>query len=370
MIEIVNLRHRAGEFRLTVDLTIAGDEYFVLLGKTGCGKTLLLECLSGLRRCDEGTSIKINGRDITLAEPRERSIGYVPQEGALFSHLNVHENIAFALRVAHVSKKDIGTQVIQIADLLGIAHLLNRAVKGLSGGERQRVALARALIRKPSMLLLDEPVSALDETTRDAVCKELLKIQREMKIPVVHVCHSLDEATMLADRVAIMRAGSIVQTGTLDTLFRFPRDEYVARMMRIDNILSGDLSARGNLSVNGFELSEKPVNGSRQFIINPHLVRVTKSNAPVRMGSNVMRGTVREMHRRGPVTGIVVEGPLVLTLFARPDEIEDMGVAKGKELSVAFPGQAIHMLKEGGISPPNPPQGDLEGIDRENIHRL
>jgi molybdate/tungstate transport system ATP-binding protein len=346
MIEIANLRHKAGEFRLALDLTIKDEEYFVLLGRTGCGKTLLLECLSGLRKCEAGTSVTINGRDITFAEPRDRLVGYVPQEGALFTHVNVHENIAFALRVAHVGRKEVVTRVGRIAEVLGIAHLLNRSVRGLSGGERQRVALARALIRKPSMLLLDEPVSALDESTRDAVCKEILVIQREMKIPVVHVCHSLEEATMLADRVGIMRQGSIVQTGTLDELFRYPKDSYVAKMMRVDNILSGGLSERGHLSVNGFELSHTPMNGSRRFIINPHLVRVAASGANVREGSNVMRGTVKEMRRKGPVTGIVVQGPLALTLYARPDEVEEMGIRKGIELSVTFPSDAIHMLKE------------------------
>ena len=122
MIEIQNLRHRAGQFNLAVNLTINSSEYFVLLGRTGCGKTLLLECLSGLRPCDEGTSIKINGRDITHAEPRQRRIGYVPQEGALFTHLNVYENIAFALRVARAGNDEIKEQVGRIADLLGITY--------------------------------------------------------------------------------------------------------------------------------------------------------------------------------------------------------------------------------------------------------
>ena len=301
MIEIKNLRHRAGEFKLAIDLTIAESEYFVLLGKTGCGKTLLLECLSGLRACDRGSSIAINGLDITNAEPRERSVGYVPQEGALFTHLNVRENIAFALRVAHVYKNKIDKEVNRFAELLGITHLLKREVKGLSGGERQRVALARALVRKPSVLLLDEPVSALDEGTRDAVCRELLTMQREMKIPVIHVCHSFDEAAILADRVGIMREGAIVQRGILDELFDRPVDAYVAKMMRLDNIFTGGLSASGNLAVNGMEFFTKPMNGSRTFIVNPRLVRIAKNgDPPFPAGeSNVMRGTVREMRRRG-----------------------------------------------------------------------
>jgi ABC-type Fe3+/spermidine/putrescine transport system ATPase subunit len=347
MIEIKNLRHKAGDFKLAIDLTISTDEYFVLLGKTGCGKTLLLECLSGLRQCDAGSSIIIGGRDITYAEPRDRYIGYVPQEGALFTHLNVHENIAFALRVARGNKKEIGRQVDRMAGLLGIAHLLKREIKGLSGGERQRVALARALIRRPSLLLLDEPVSALDEGTRDTVCRELVRIQRDMKIPVIHVCHSFDEAALLADCVGVMRDGAIVQQGTLDELFDGPVDSYVAKMMRLDNIFTGGLSASGNLAVSGMEFFTKPMNGSRTFIINPRLVRIAKNGGRLSPGeSNMMRGTVREMRRRGPMTCIVVEGPLALTMYAGPEQIDELSIVKGSDLTVAFPSRAIHMMKE------------------------
>ncbi len=346
MIEISNLRHKAGEFQLGVNLIIAADEYFVLLGKTGCGKTLLLECLSGLRECENGSSIKINGRTITFAEPRERSIGYVPQEGALFTHLNVFENIAFSLRVTRIEKYDIVRRVGQIAELLGISYLLTRTIKGLSGGERQRVALARALIRKPSVLLLDEPVSALDEGTRDAVCAELLTIQREMKIPVIHVCHSFDEASILADRVGIMRNGSIAQQGTLEEVYRFPLDAYVARMMRLENIFTASLTPEGKLSANGFVLSAEPINGFRKFIIHPHLVRIAKSNNHNPDMPNRMSGIVKELHRRGAITGIVLDGPLLLTLYAMPDEIEETGIVRGKEISVTFPAQAIHMLTD------------------------
>ena len=346
MIEIQSLRHRAGEFNLTVNLTIENHEYFVLLGRTGCGKTLLLECLSGLRPCEEGASIKINGRDITHAQPRQRRIGYVPQEGALFTHLNVHENIAFALRVARANNRDIEEQVGRIAGLLGITYLLRRAVKGLSGGERQRVALSRALISKPSLLLLDEPVSALDEATRDAVCRELLKIQREMNIPVIHVCHSFDEAALLADCVGIMRHGEIIQRGRLDDMFDRPVDAYVAKMMRLDNIFTGSLSARGNLTVNGLELFSKPLNGSRTFMVHPHLVRMVNKNVDAAEGATVMRGRVKELRRRGPVTCILVEGPLSLTLYAGQEEMKEIAVSKGAEVTVAFPSRAVHMLKE------------------------
>jgi len=346
MIEIKNLRHRAGEFTIAVNLTIETAEYFVLLGRTGCGKTLLLECLSGLRQCEKGSSVAINGRDVTFADPRERSIGYVPQEGALFTHLNVFDNIAFALRVAHGEKKDTHRRVTQFAGLLGIGHLLNRRVQGLSGGERQRVALARALIRKPAMLLLDEPVSALDEGTRDRVCRELLGLQREMKIPVIHVCHSFDEAAMLADRVGIMRDGRLVQQGPLRQVHLYPLDAYVATMMRHENIFTGSLTVHGTLSVNGFDLPVMPPNGARKFIIHPHLVRVVRNGDRTADGSSRMNGRVKEIRHSGPVSAILIDGPLALTLYARPEEIEESGTKRGSELSVTFPREAIHLLDD------------------------
>jgi len=344
MIEIRNLVVNAGDFRIAIELIVARAEYFVLLGKTGCGKTLLLESTCGLRPCASGT-IRINGQDMTHALPRERNIGYVPQEGALFAHLSVRENIAFPLRMTKCTRMEISRRVGEFAEMLNIAGLLDRRIKGLSGGERQRVALARALIRKPSVLLLDEPVSALDESTRDSVCRVLLRVQRELSIPVIHVCHSFEEAAAVSDRVGIMRKGVIVQQGPLNDVYRRPIDSYVATIMRLDNIFTGTLSNAGNLSINGFELPMKPPNGSRQFIIHPLAVRIVTNNSGTGNRAGNLGGSVAEMHPIGPLTRILWHGPFPLTLYAQKDDVARFNIHRGCGLSVELEPEAIHMLQ-------------------------
>lgn len=233
MICVRDMRYQADNFKLDVSLEINDSEYFVLLGMTGCGKTSLLECLCGLREISSG-QVNIDGKDMTFADPRSRHIGYVPQDGALFNHLNVRNNIAFPLTVRRVDPREKEQAVNRIGEKLDIERLLDRPIPGLSGGERQRVALARALVSSPRALLLDEPVSALDDFTRDSVCRELVSLQKETRIPVLHVCHSFDEAKLVADRIGVMREGQIVQTGTPDELISRPRDTYVARVLRLD----------------------------------------------------------------------------------------------------------------------------------------
>ena len=166
MIRTEEISYRIGTFQFQgLSLEIGKGEYFVLLGPPGSGKTIFLECLCGLKKIESGR-IYIDEREVTRNEPRTRGIGYVPQDYALFPHLSVEQNIAFGLRAHGYAE----AKVTQTADLLGIRHLLSRSIDGLSGGEKQRVALARALVLKPKILLLDEPVCALDEVTRQEVC--------------------------------------------------------------------------------------------------------------------------------------------------------------------------------------------------------
>ena len=230
MMTIQQIRYRIGSFDLDASVSLAA-EYFVLLGMTGSGKTVFLECIAGLRTIESGT-IRLGGEDVTWTAPRRRRIGYVPQDGALFPHLRVRDNIGFALRVRGAPQAEREGIVRDLAARFGIERFLDRPIEGLSGGERQRVALARALATRPNVLLLDEPVSALDEFTREAVCGELVRLRQDMQIPVIHVCHSSEEARMVGDRIGIMEAGRIVQTGTAEEILRSPATPYVARVLR------------------------------------------------------------------------------------------------------------------------------------------
>jgi len=241
MIRTEEISLRIGSFQLQrLSIGVAEGQYFILLGPPGSGKTIFLECLCGLKRLDSG-KIFIDGRDVTNLEPRARGIGYVPQDYALFPHLSVEHNITFGLSVRGRSEN----KVTETAEMLGINHLLARGIDGLSGGEKQRVALARALVMQPKILLLDEPVCALDEVTRQEVCAQLLAIQRKLGLTTIHVSHNLEEAFSVADRAAILHQGVLQQAGTRDELLRKPNSDFVARFMRCEKRLASESKGAG-----------------------------------------------------------------------------------------------------------------------------
>jgi len=231
MIRIRDLSFRAGDFRVRdVSLDVAPREYFVLLGPNGSGKTLLVSCVCGLVRAEAGT-IEIDGLNVTGAEPRLRRIGYVPQDYGLFPHMDVAANVTFPLRARGVSRATALGQVSPVVETLHLERFLGRNPATLSGGERQKVALARALAGRPKLLVLDEPVSALDGPTRVEVVEQLRRVQREFGVATIHVCHSLDEAMAVADRAGVMIEGRLVQTGLLEALMAAPANEAVARLL-------------------------------------------------------------------------------------------------------------------------------------------
>ncbi len=233
MIRVQGLSFRAGDFFVRdVSLHVASGEYFVLLGPNGSGKTLLIHCLCGLLRAAAGT-VHIDGRDVTAAEPRLRRVGYVPQDYGLFPHLSVARNVTFALRAEGLSHAAALRKVAPLVETLRLGRLLSHAPMTLSGGERQKVALARALAVQPKLLLLDEPVSALDGPTRAEVLEQLRSVQRQFGVTTIHVCHSIGEARAVADRAGVMIDGRLVQTGRLEELIASPADAAVARLLQV-----------------------------------------------------------------------------------------------------------------------------------------
>jgi len=211
MIQLDAVSWQAGAFRLeNVSLTIPAGSYAVLMGRTGCGKTTLLEIICGLRRPHAGR-VLIGERDVTHELPAARGIGYVPQDGALFPTFPVREQLAFALRLRHRPADEIAQRVAQLAAELDITALLDRLPQHLSGGERQRVALGRALAANPKVLVLDEPLSALDEELRDDLAALLKRVQREHGITALHITHSRAEAAQLADVLFRLEGGRVVE---------------------------------------------------------------------------------------------------------------------------------------------------------------
>lgn len=209
MIVVEKLSARAGLFAIDdLSFAVAAGQYAVLMGKTGSGKTTILESICGLKPIRAGR-IVLHDRDVTLLRPADRGVGYVPQDRALFSTMTVRQHLAFALVVHRWESPAIAERVRELAELLGIAHLLERRPHGLSGGEAQRVALGRALAIRPGVLLLDEPLSALDEETREEMCQLLDTVRRQVNVTVLHVTHNRSEAQRLADRLFTLHHGTI-----------------------------------------------------------------------------------------------------------------------------------------------------------------
>ncbi len=227
-----------------VSLTIFEGEFFALLGPSGCGKTTTLRLIGGFDTPDSG-EIHIDGALVTHQPPYKRRSNMVFQQYALFPHLTVQDNVAFGLRVQgqRLTSADIARRVHAVLELVQLAALATRRPHQLSGGQQQRVALARALVLQPKVLLLDEPLGALDRQLRRSMQTELRRLQRELKMTFLYVTHDQDEALSMADRIAVMRQGRIEQLDTPQAVFQTPRTAFVAEFMGLANIFTGQVVA-------------------------------------------------------------------------------------------------------------------------------
>ncbi len=218
MIALSGVEVESGPFRLSgISFEVAAGEYAILMGRTGTGKSTLLEAVCGLRRVTKGT-IRLGDRDVTSLDPAERNVGYVPQDLALFPTMTVRRHLEFAPRIRRFPRSRVVAKVEELSELLGIGPLLDRRVHRLSGGERQRVALGRALAFEPSVLLLDEPLSALDESTRNAMQRLLQRVRERTGVTTLHVTHSQAEADALGTTVLRLEEGAVhvVKGGAAD----------------------------------------------------------------------------------------------------------------------------------------------------------
>ena len=229
IISISNISKTFGSVRAVnnANLSVVKGEFFSLLGPSGCGKTTLLRMLAGFEVPSEG-SIEIDGQDVTLIPPNHRPVNMVFQNYAIFPHLNVASNIAFGMRKSGLSKQELNQRIEQMLELIKLPGYGDRGADELSGGQRQRVALARALIKQPKVLLLDEPLGALDKKLREQMQIELRMLQRHVGITFVFVTHDQEEALTLSDRIAVMNHGDIVEVSSPSDLYESPKTEFVA----------------------------------------------------------------------------------------------------------------------------------------------
>ena len=336
-----------------VNLSVSEGEFFSLLGPSGCGKTTLLRLIAGFIRPDEG-KIYINGKSIENVAPEKRSIGMVFQNYALFPHLSVAENVAFGLSVKHVDKNEVRQRVNEALELVVLSELRERYPRQLSGGQQQRVALARALVTKPSVLLLDEPLAALDKQLRTQMQVELRQLQRRLGITAIFVTHDQEEAMTLSDRIAVMKAGQIIQTGTPTEIYERPQTEFISNFLGSSNFFRGKLlSIENELAKVAFspEITlecrwQAPLQSGAEITlaVRPEKVRIFSQRPPL---PNIIPARVIHLVYMGTSTTYLLErqdGERITTFSQNEKTEPEFGL--GDQVYAAWEAASCFLLKE------------------------
>jgi molybdopterin-binding protein len=348
VIEVRDLWVDLGDFVLRgANLDIAAGEYFVILGPTGAGKTVLLESMAGLYPLKRGR-IWLGGQEVTGLQPEKRGISIVYQDQMLFPHLTVRDNIIFGLKIRKSNPSEIEQTLVWLSELLGIDHLLERKPDTLSGGEKQKIALARALSVRPKLLLLDEPLSALDPSSREVLQRELRQIHEQYRVTTVHVTHDFEEAIALADRVAVIGDGSIQQIGTPEQIFRQPSSEFVARFAMVRNIFRGEVRGGEN------EEALFEVDGVRLVVVTEHRGRchaslrpedIIVSHAPFPSSArNSFSGTITGITDKGSTLLLAVNVPPDFVCLVTRNSFDAMELSVGRRIYITFKASAVNIF--------------------------
>jgi len=348
MIAIKNLKVDLGDFMLQdINLDIESGEYFIILGPTGAGKTVLLEAIAGLHPVLEGR-IWIDGREISRQSAEKRGIGIVYQDQVLFPHLTVEDNIAFGLKLRKRPRGEIKAKVDYMAEMVEIPHLLKRSPATLSGGEKQKVALARALVIEPEVLLLDEPLSALDPETRERMQGELREIHRRVKVTIIHVTHDFEEAVALGHRVAVLNDGEIVQIGPPEDFLRHPSSEFVARFALSRNIFNGKIVDTEDgctfVDIGGVRvMAITELRGEVRLSLRPEDILISKE--PFQSTArNSFQGAITDLADRGSIVYITVNVPPDFMCLITRQAFEELGLRKGMRIWITFKASATHVF--------------------------
>jgi putative spermidine/putrescine transport system ATP-binding protein len=337
------------------DLAAARGEFVSFLGPSGCGKTTTLRMIAGFEQPTSGT-IHIDGKDVTYASPNKRHVGMVFQSYALFPNMTVADNIAFGLKIRGTSGERIRSRVNELLELIHLQDRGSRYPYQLSGGQQQRVALARALAIEPTVLLLDEPLSALDAKIRIALRKEIRQIQRQLGITTVYVTHDQEEALELSDRVVVMSEGRVEQIGTPFEIYNFPATPFVASFVGTLNAIAARIvdAGRGRLTIGGREVrTTATITGAPRTTVGvalrPEMITLVQgSDADIAPGRNAVPAVVEEVAFLGAVVRFRVrvgDGDEAATIdvdtFNDPNlAVPDIGAA----VTIAFPPEACLVL--------------------------
>ncbi len=375
MLELRGLRKTYGSVEAvkSVDLSIGEGEFFSLLGPSGCGKTTILRMLGGFEKPCSG-EIFLDRKRMDLLPPHLRQFNTVFQRYALFPHLNVFDNVAFGLRMKGARGSEVEGRVTEALALVQMADFQKRAVTTLSGGQQQRVALARALVNRPRVLLLDEPLSALDEKLRSEMKVELLNLQRKLKMTFIFVTHDQEEALTLSDRLAVMNQGIVEQVGTPQEIYEYPRSLFVANFIGTSNTIMGEVGLPQENAIQVIQNSKKHflVRASRdgvrplpivqnaqkvKILIRPEKMKILKSQPS--SDQNFVEAVVSEILYRGPQTQFQVlakEGsgtsPVCLSIIQANSAITaKRNFSIGDRVFVAWQSEDCVLMGEDGALP-------------------
>ena len=347
MIRIENISKNLGEFFLNdATLDIEKGEYFVVLGPTGAGKTILLEAIAGIYSPDRG-KILMDGRDITNVPPRSRNISMVYQDYMLFPHLTVEKNISFGLKLKKITTKEIKKKIDGISRMLNVRHLFHRFPGTLSGGEKQRIAIARAVVTEPKALLLDEPLSALDAQTREGLRYELKKIHSVTGITIIHVTHNFEEVFSLGDSVAVMNEGKIIQVGNPDDVFRRPNCEFIANFVGVENLFKGRSTVNNgtsDITINGIKIASTACNSGDSVVsIRPEDILVSR-NKIESSARNSFSGKITGVIDKGAIIKIVADCGIPISAIITRRSFDDMGLRGGMSAYFTFKASDVHFI--------------------------
>jgi len=335
-IELAGVSRLFGAVRAldSVTLSIAPGEFFAMLGPSGSGKTTCLRLIAGFDRPTSG-KILLDGEDVTAIPPFQRSVNTVFQDYALFPHMSVAENVAYGPRVRGVAAPLRQKQALEVLELVRLAKLADRSPAQLSGGQKQRVALARALINRPKVLLLDEPLGALDLRLREEMQIELKAIQQQVGITFVYVTHDQSEALSMADRVAVFREGRMEQLDSPRDLYERPRTAFVARFVGSANVVEG-------------ELAKQVTGAARAFAIRAESIEVLAAGAQAAAGTLGCEGVLEDLHYHGATSRWHVRtdaGPILAAV--RAEGAAELAAAHGDRVRLAWSREDIVPLAEG-----------------------
>ena len=334
-----------------INLDMPPGEFFSLLGPSGCGKTTTLRLIAGFERPDEG-QILLDGVDMAQTPPHKRNVNTVFQNYALFPHLTVADNVGFGLKYQDVSKQEAKKKIADALEMVRLSGFERRRPSQLSGGQQQRVALARALILNPAVLLLDEPLGALDAKLRKALQIELKALQEEIGITFVYVTHDQEEALTMSDRLAVMSNGRVEQIGTPSDVYEEPTTAYVADFLGVSNLMDAEAEGlnadtHAKIKLGEFELAagqgDTDARGAVKIVIRPERVRLEESSGAI--GPNRVPGMVERVVYVGSIMQVIVHLAPGQSLQAWVQNTgEGLPYAQGHPVSVHLPVEALRVL--------------------------